>query len=195
MRPNFAVKASVLLWLLFLVVPARAAESFHSDALGVTFPGDLGGLPLVTVTDYEKQQAGLGIGLSYRGDAAKADIYVYNAGMPSVPAGVKSKVMVDHFYAVSNDVVEMERRGRYQNVQVLIPQEETLIGKVKFLHAQMRFTQDGIPRESHVFLTGMNGQFVKVRFTFPEAQKEAAEKIQRDFFEQLGRVLDGVASR
>lgn len=195
MRANFAVKASVFLWLLFLLIPARAEESFHSEVLGVTFPGNLGGLPLVNVTDFEKQQRGLGLGLSYRGTTAKADIYVYTAGAPSIPAGVKSKLMVDHFYAVCNDVVEMERRGHYQNVQVLISKEDTLVGGVKFLHAQLRFTQEGVAMESHVYLTGMKGQFVKIRFTFPESKKEAADKIHTAFIEQLGRVLDGAAGQ
>lgn len=196
MRASISWRAAILLFLVSLASVASGQESYKSSALGVTFPSELGGLPLVHVTDFESQDPGLGVGLSFRReDRVKADIYIYNARMPSIPAGTKSKLMIDHFYAVSGDVVEMERRGIYKNVQVIVPQEEVSVGGVPFLHANMRFSTDGVPMDSHVYLTGLKGLFVKIRFTFPVAKEKTARETQREFLEQLGKILGGVAAR
>lgn len=194
MRASISWRAAIFLFLVSLTNFAYGQEPYKSPTLGITIPADLGGLPLVHVTDYESQDPGLGVGLSFRReDRVKADIYIYNARMPSIPAGTKSKLMVDHFYAVSGDVVEMERRGIYKNVQVIVPQEEVSIGGVPFLHANLRFSTDGVPMDSHVYLTGLKGQFVKIRFTFPVAKEKTARETQREFLEQFGKILAGVA--
>jgi len=196
MRASISWRAAILLWLISFTSVAFGQESYTSSALGVTIPGELGGLPLVHVTDFESQDPGLGAGLSFRReDGVKADIYIYNARMPSIPAGTKSKLMVDHFYVVSGDLVEMERRGIYKNLQVIVPQEEVSVGGVPFLHANMRFSTDGVPMDSHVYLTGLKGQFVKIRFTFPVAKEKTARDTQHDFLEQLGKILAGSTGR
>ena len=195
MRVLVARLAFAVLWFLVAAPSTPAAEAFACQELGVTFPAELGGLPLTGVTDYERDEPGLGVGLSYRKDRIKADLYVYSAGIPVVPAGVKSKLMDDHFYQMSGDVVEMERRGVYEGVQILIPEEVVLIGRRPFLHANLRFAFEGTPMDSHIYLTGLAGRFLKIRFSFPESDAQTAREIQRAFLAQLGGILDEVPAR
>lgn len=192
MRACTSWRAAFLLVWVSLAGLLHGQEPYRAAALGVTIPGELGGLPLVHVTDFEKKDPGLGVGLSFRGEGGvKADIYIYNARVPSIPGGIKSKLMIDHFYAVTGDVMEMERRGVYKNVQTIVPQEEVSIGGIKFFHANLRFTSEGVPMDSHVYLTGLKGQFVKIRFSFPVAREKTARETQHAFLDQLGQVLSG----
>jgi hypothetical protein len=194
MRANVSWRVAIFLFLVSLTSLSYGQESYTDPTLGITIPSELGGLPLVQVTDYEKESPGLGVGLSFRReDRVKADIYFYNAKLSPIPDGTKSKLMIDHFYAVTGEVMEMEKRGVYKNVQVIVPQEVVSVGGVRFLHANLRFSTDAGPMESHVYLTGMKGQFVKIRFTFPVAKEAIGRETQLDFLEQFGKILAGAA--
>lgn len=179
-----------IVWLL-ASSPASAAESYFCNVLGITFPGSLGGLPLVEVEDFERNSRGLGVGLFYRSGGIKGDTYIYNYGASEIPTGPESKLILDHFYAVSRDVVLMESLGHYQDVKVITQKELVKLGAVDFLHAEMHFIQENEPMESHIYLAALSNQFVKIRFTFPQAQAEKAKGIREAYLKEFGALLSG----
>ena len=82
---------------LFLCANDFAAQDLPSAAhkdmsLGIVFPKTLGGLELCEVNEY--QEPGFGYSLRYeRADLMKADIYIYDKGIPDIPTGCNNKVV------------------------------------------------------------------------------------------------------
>lgn len=181
------MKKLALLFLLALCARA-AAETYTSPELGFTFPATLAGMKLVETTDFEQEQKGLGTGISYRGEAEKADFYIYNLGQPSLPAGVSSPLIKQHFDQVKNEVMIMEKKGYYNNVAFPIPSETVSIGNLEFLHSEMSYDESGTPCVSHLYLTVFKDQFFKIRYTMKADGRDPVKSLQK-FLEALAPVL------
>lgn len=175
--------------LFLIALCARAsAETYTSPELGFTFPATLSGMEMTGTTDFEKQQKGLGVGISYRGGGKKADFFIYNMGESNLPPGLSSPGIKSHFAQVKGDVVAMEKDGRYQNVAITIPSEKSSIGNLSFLHSELTYDQDGISRVSHVYLTSLKGQYFKIRFTVETTELDPVKSLQK-FLADLAPIL------
>ena len=74
--------------LLSFTTNVSAQTSYHSAALGITFPAELGGLRFVRTTDFEPRQRGLGVGVYYNNPSPfiAVDIFIYDK-TERVPSG------------------------------------------------------------------------------------------------------------
>lgn len=169
-----------LLPLFLLAFAVRAgAETYTSPELGFTFPAKLAGMEQQAVTDYEKKNPGLGVGISYRAPDQKADFYIYNLRQPSLPNGAASPLIHQHFNQIKNEIVTFEKTGQYQNVSFPVISETVAIGNLEFLHSEMAFDQEGTPRVSHIYLTVVKGQFFKIRYTINAKEAEPVAALQK----------------
>jgi hypothetical protein len=141
---------------------------------------------LIDVRDYEKEYPGLGVGIMYRTNTFKADVFLYDLGNPSIPSGAASQVITDQFEQARGDVYTLEKRGIYKDIAVLIQKETVNMGDFPFLHSRMTFTQDDIKRVSHLYLAGYKGQFVKVRITYFFNNTADGEQSLAEFLNTLG---------
>jgi hypothetical protein len=176
-------------FLLLLPGVLRAQDDSKSPDVGIKFPETLAGMVLVEVTDYEKQTPGLGVGVSYRAEKQKADLYIYNGGLKHLPDGIDSVEVQQHFKQIIGDIVEMEKQGHYQNVKIVSFGDKTEIGIQPFLHAEVRFTQQTEDRISHVYLTVLKNRFLKIRFTYFASEDESGKRTLEALLKSLGTAL------
>jgi hypothetical protein len=161
---------------------------FHSDT-GVLFPGTLGGFQLAQIKDYETKDPGGGICLEYYYSAnAKVSIFLYTQGLSNIPSGIQSSTIKDEFQLVSAAVFELEKRGMYQNLEILVPEEEITIGGHPFLHEKFTYFSEGFLNMSHTYLTGYKNHFLKIRIS-NRGNIEEDEKIVLGFLEAFGKQL------
>jgi hypothetical protein len=186
---RYALKI-ICLFIVFLAVALNArADAYRHPQTGILFPEAVGAVKLIDVKDYEKEYPGLGVGIMYRTNTFKVDVFVYDMGKPSIPAGITSPAIAEQFEQARGDVYELEKRGVYQDVVTLIPKETIQIRDFPFLHSKMTYTQDNIKRVSHLYLAGYKGQFVKVRITYFLDDSANGEKSLDAFLNVLGSNL------
>lgn len=178
-------------FLLCLILPCilRAQEDYKSPELGITFPGKLAGMTLVKVTNYEEESPGLGVGLSYRSEKEKADIYIYNNRLTRIADGIGSAEIQQHFKDVAVEILEMEKRGHYRNVKIVVPLEKIQVGSQPFLHAEVQFESQDIPRISHIYLSALNDNYFKIRYTYVASESEEGKKVLESLLKSLGPAL------
>jgi hypothetical protein len=175
--------------ILFVFVFNAAAASYKHPKTGIFFPELIGDVRLEKVTDYEKEYPGLGVGVSYRADTFKADVYMYDARLGPIPAGITEPIITKQFEQAMGDVYTLEKRGSYKDLVVQIQKETAQVGRFPFLHSMMMYTQDNIKRVSHLYLTGYKGQFIKVRITYFSSDAVKGEKTLAAFLNIIGNNL------
>lgn len=161
----------------------------HVSAAAPEFPKEIAGLTLEKVTDFEKSDPGGGTGWSYRSPSAKADIYLYTLGIPSVPSDLDAPLLSEHMLSLIESLYIVEQRGYYSQVQTVLKGEKTAIGQIPVWHAELTYTEEGIPRVSHIYLGAIKGEFFKIRYTYLASGKENEEKRLNEFLQGLGKVL------
>ena len=188
--------------------PAPPVDQSHQDAqddapvwvdeiTDLAFPRTLGGMIFVGLQQYD--QPGLGYSLRYADrPGVKFDLYVYDKGLPDIPAGHQAPLIVQEMQAAEQVIRRLEQNGDYRDVKKvyegLYPEE---LGREEVGFQSSRFqlryapgdhvlTTD--PRISETYVCGFKGHFVKVRFTYLVA--DAAE-IERDrFMKALSNLLN-----
>jgi hypothetical protein len=186
-----------------LVSPAFSgttpAVAYREPNTGLTLPGNLGPLTYVGVKHYEKP--GLGVCIRYgETDLIKADIFIYDLGEKNLGRGLQSPAVARHFDQVKGDIYAMEKMGRYKDLDQVSAQEiaiPTPRGKIPALSAIFTFSQtEGQDtaytetRVSHLILTAYQDSFIKIRFTYPQRQKEQGDSAFKQFIQDLGSRLN-----
>jgi hypothetical protein len=185
-----AIPVIILLILALYAVSFEAvAAPYRHPKTGVLFTESVGGANLVNVMDYEKEHPGLGVGVMYRSDTFKADVFLYDMGTPPIPTGVKAPLMTAQFKQAMGDVRTLEKRGLYKDVAVQVEKETVRIGGFPFLHGKMTYAQDGIKRVSHLYLTGYKGEYLKVRVTYYLDDAANGEKSMAELLDMLGNSM------
>jgi hypothetical protein len=177
------------------ILPFSAfGNSYHDKPTGISFPDQLGGMNRGEITDFEKDHPGLGVGILYRASdpAIYADIYVYNLGVPSIPTGWDSKMIHDEWKQAEGDIYTIEKQGKYQQVKNL-KESSALLGMDKnapiALRADFSYISNGSKKLSYLYMMGYHKNFIKIRFTFPEAMKAEGEKALWDFISAFGKLI------
>ncbi len=151
----------------------------------------MGGLPLVEKTNYPDPR--LGIGYHYRDDAiAVCSLYIYNGGHSSITHGVNSEAVRKEFQRAKNDVIRAGELGRYKSVKELKDRTRTISsesGNTEYLESSFSLIAKGASRVSYLFLTGVSGNFVKVRCTYVEDESSEGEKAVSNFLSDLSREI------
>jgi len=193
LRAWFAVIFVLCLETVFAEEPMK--ESASSSALvavqepTLNFPAEIGGMKMTQQTDYEKDNPGAGVGWSYRGAVARADVYIYSMGFEVVPSNLDSPTIAGHFQQTVGGVYEMKRLGHYADVKTVVPEEKVLIGPLPFLHAELRFTEKNQNRISHLYLGVWKGRFLKIRLTYLLSEETEGKRALAEFLQVIGKLL------
>ena len=197
---------NALLAVLALAVGAgnlHAAEDLslpHREPnTGIVFPKVLGSLEGGSVSTYDKPEMGVSVRYAAPG-FFKADVYVYNAGMKNLGTGIKAEAVRPHFTELQDVLSIMEKRGRYKDVKKLNEQETTLVAgaeKIPALMASYEYSEAADnqtgeyagKRVSYILVTAYKDNFLKLRFTFPEKDKEKGEELLKKLQADLGGLL------
>jgi hypothetical protein len=135
------------------------------------------------------------LGYSVRYDSplnVRADVYVYNAGLRSVPDDLGAPVVRDQFERAKGDVHTARRQGLYQSVDEL-SQKEVRLGRSpdapRAHHARFRIERGNEKLLSDLYLTVHQGYFVKIRCSRPDAEDARREAALAELLEALGTML------
>jgi len=137
--------------LLTILITSFLGNQTWAAGPELVLPERAGEMPLEGIKDYEKESPGGGTGWSYRVKTAKADIYFYSNGMTDIPADVNSPIIARHLQEVIGGVYEAQKLGYYSGVKTVTADQKVFIGSQPFLQAELKFTQDNIPRVSHIY--------------------------------------------
>jgi len=184
----------LLLVSLPLACQKQAVQSHRHSPTGISFPGSLGEMKRGEITDFEKREQGLGVGIGYAGPGhVVANIYVYNFRLRSIPDNVQSEPVMSHFLQVESDIYAEEKKGKYMAVQKLseglVPLGEA-VPAPRALSSHFSFIAiDGVARLSHLYLAVYKNHFIKIRFTYPKEQESEGKEALLRFLDELGRLL------
>jgi hypothetical protein len=147
---------------------------------GFFFPRKVAGLSRVSKTDYDS--ADLGFGVRYEGiDDTWADIYVYDLAQDLTSGAALSHARGELLSAL-RDIDAGVSSGAYQSANIVDRSEAG-----SFAKAHLKITQAGKARDSYVFITVHNRNFVKIRLT--SGDRKYADRIAQRFLTEYSRVL------
>lgn len=154
----------LLLTLATTVSLAEVATQISVD--GVTLPATASGIPWVQVTNYGgRGNPDQGIGVSYRGEQIKIDLYVYdslNADWTGLP--IKERIEKEN-QSIATIFAQLTERGDYSNVNIK-PVRVTRRGNREFTHTEITFTDKHAgDLNSHYYLSELNGRILKIRIS------------------------------
>jgi hypothetical protein len=157
-----------ILSLLFLTASLASAEVVTQLSVdGTVLPVTVQGIPWIRVTNYGGPSGNpeQGMGVSYRSDAMKIDLYVYDSLNPDwdkLP--LKEKIQREND-SIPDIFRQFTERGAYSNV-VQKPTDIIKTGNRTFLHTELNFTdKDAGDLNSHYYLAELNGRILKIRIS------------------------------
>jgi len=179
--------------LFLLLLNASHASTYFDEVLNFRFPPKLGSLKYESVHHYE--QSGLGYSVRYQNNRlVKVDLYVYNKDKVNIGNGI-NKVVEEEFNEVIQVFGIFEDMGKYLEVEELEKGEINIEG-VYLLRAKHRYKQAPGERVayygyriSETYLTGVDGIFLKIRFTYKESEIETWESESFEFLKDLSLSL------
>jgi hypothetical protein len=123
MKGETTMKILVLLIILLLACITLSAEaqtnSYRHLATGLVFPETLAEMPMVSLTDHEKDNPGLGVSIGYNAPGITVTLYLYTLGLRSISGDPASPILKEHFNQVIQDIYKVEELGYYKNVKKL----------------------------------------------------------------------------
>jgi hypothetical protein len=178
-----AIVAAAALLLSAAAVPAQEPTKV---IYGLSIPDRIGSLVYRQTVDFESKSPGLGYALRFSGRPDwQVDVYLYDAGLKTLPADVGSPVLKDQLAQAKGDVFALGKRGTYANVSekgdFAIPES----GKPRFICASfgyLRGERVDLDVESYLCLTSWNNKFVKIRMTGPKGSIARSDAV--DFAKQ-----------
>lgn len=183
--------SKVIVALMLCYTSVAFSEAFKDDAIGVTFPKQLGKLRFYQQHQYPQKE--LGYSLRYSNDKLKVDVFVYNKDFTNLEEGANSSKVSDEFEKMVSEILIMEKYGAYSDVKRL-GKEIKSIGSHQFLWGKYQYYQHkgtdypGM-RISQTYLTVKTGSFVKVRITLPMSEFEEKEQEINEFIKALAKAL------
>jgi hypothetical protein len=177
---------AALIWTMFC--SAAFAAEVREQAIDVVFPERLGSFALKGRTQFPN--AGEGAIIAYQAGDVRGAVYVYNAGKTSIPNGVGSPVIHEHF---QQTVMALQRAGKEgPNKARITPVKSSTISAFPGCGPQFMWRSDAIEMAggemvSRTYLTGFNNHFVKLRVTHPRNADKDAEQFVQDVRKLLGK--------
>lgn len=184
---------SVVMMLLISGLHAASAETYVHPETGTVFPDKLAGLEKGTVTDFEKEYPGFGVGIGYNAPGITATIYLYNLEMRSLPEELDSPVLTAQFEEAVDEVLQAGQAGRYENLRktsetvVVLPSRNSDRGA---LCASFNLVQQGVERISNLYLTVCRNHFLKLRFTYDVSAQARAEETLDQLLAYFARAME-----
>ncbi|HOK04199.1 MAG TPA: hypothetical protein PLN24_02980 [Victivallales bacterium] len=164
-------------------------ESYFLKSLSIEFPGKISGLELSAINNFEEREKGLGIGLSYRSNGIKADVYIYNLGFNDITNGIDSELARMSFQRASMDIEALAKGKIYNKLRVLSDNEIKKIGNIYFLSKKYNYIEGGSQKESYLLLTCLKGNFIKIRLTYNIIADNDLNTVGENFLSDLSKIL------
>jgi hypothetical protein len=181
-------------WVAIAVAAALscgAAAGAERAVLDKNFklPASLAGFSKGEVTDFESKKPGLGQSVNYVRSGWRADIYIYDMGLKSIPSGPKNAVVVKQLEQAKQDIYSIQKAGHYSGVEMKGAFEiKNAAGKPAFNCVSLQLVRKDMgASDSYLCMTGAANKFVKVRLS--TAQSPAADEIAKRFVTELAGVL------
>lgn len=184
-----------LLFLLLACITLSAeaqTNSYRHLATGLVFPETLAEMPMVSLTDHEKDNPGLGVSIGYNAPGITVTLYLYTLGLRSISGDPASPILKEHFNQVIQDIYKVEELGYYNNVKKLSQGAAFLKQDnrgPKALFASLSYVQSGTDRLSKLYLLGHKNHFVKIRFTYDKAGQKHSEETLKQFLNEIGAMI------
>jgi hypothetical protein len=197
LRRNIVKKLALICSLMVLSLVSNTCETlavaYQHPATGMVFTDQLAGMTKVQVTDFEKKQPGLGTSIGYNGVGVTATIYIYTAGLKSVPATLDAPLVRSHFNQVVGDVIKAGEMGYYDDVKVI---SENVVflrpdqAGAKALRASFSYAQNSVDRLSNLYLLAYKNHFLKIRFTYNKSEQSQAENTLKLLLEEISKSME-----
>jgi len=139
-------------------------------------PTELGKLAYAGHELYEDSR--LGVRLRYERGITKADVYLYDLGLQSIPSDIRSDSVMEFFQQSCAEILSLADRGMYLDIETRASQYLHLPDHAPdpmYLWAAFYYRQTPHPfvanegfRFSHILLRTDGGFINKVRYTYPE---------------------------
>jgi hypothetical protein len=160
----------LVLGSLALAAPAVAQSGPPADDTitlgGLPFPAFVEHLARAEQVDYEPQNPGLGVSVSYRGADTVATIYVYDRKLANVPADLRAPEIVREMDVALDELQQVVRAGRYKSAQV---RRQYALGapaqRILYNAAELSLEHTTSQLDSFIFITTQRGKFFKIRYT------------------------------
>jgi hypothetical protein len=178
--------------LALLCVATFAQGATHENSIDVLFPDEVGGLTYVGRKEFPQKE--LGVSLAYHGNIGgliRGSVYIYNAGLSSIPAGVDSPVVRSHFTQVISDVKQMERGGAKVNLAGGTEQTTKYDGcGPQFIWRAYEMDLEGVDGTlaSYTYLTALKNNFVKLRISHLKSDPQGRKNTEK-FVQEIRKVL------
>lgn len=189
------------LWVKFAATLSPASDVYTNDApvdyinleTGLKFPSQVMEWSRSRVKILQSKTAGTQIDYSRPG-FGKASIYIYHAGVANIPTGADSEVVQQEFARVQKEIMNFGNSGESGNVQMIMNSPQIITtdnGAAKMLVAMFRTTEPRYqpePMMSWFALTGYKGHYLKMHFSFFDANK--IEDGQREFNALINELME-----
>jgi hypothetical protein len=172
--------------LAALITGLAFAAGVREEAIGIDFPQKLGEFTLKGRTQFP--QPGDGAAIAYEASDVRGAVYVYNAGIASIPNGVGDPVLHRHFLETG---AALQRAAKQSSGQVTARQRQTISAfpgcGPQFLWRSDEISMGGNGVLTRTYLTGYKNHFVKLRVTHPAESAKAADEFVQQARRLLGR--------
>ena len=139
---------------------------------------------------YQYPSPELGYSVTYESKAGRVTVYVYNAGLETIPNDLTGPVN-DQMLNARREIKVIVDQGRYDSATEGKIETVTIggpSGKIKSLHTEFTIKANGNEFESETYIFPYNNYFIKYRITRPKAVGKTEE------LQELMKALDAVFS-
>jgi hypothetical protein len=160
---------------LLLVGAAGALEPLR--LYGLTIPDRVAGLPREAPVDYETTNPGLGHSVQFIRPGWRIDVYIYDARQTSIPDDPRSAPVKRQLDEARLDILEMQRRGAYSDVEVKSDYAIERHGATRFVCVALSYRHNRAKADvdSYACVSAWNNKFIKIRMTAGRDAATAAE--------------------
>jgi TPR repeat protein len=154
-----------------------ASAELRDPNSDIRFPPALGPASRGTITDYEGDRPGLGTSVGYSSACVKGTMYLYTGGAESIPDGIDSAPVTAALDEALAGIEGNAANGAYKNMSPFAKSKTALdpgTGAIPALCARFTMVQDGVAKDSAVYVFGSHNRIVKLRLTSAVAEADTA---------------------
>jgi hypothetical protein len=173
--------AAAILTAAAIIAQTCAADAQSGDATityhGVEFPAALAGGERIGTRDYEPTNPGLGFSAGYRHRGATSTVYIYDAGVRSIPDDIRTPIVVQQLEQAKSDIrLRAEREGavvkRMSAFEIVDASGQPRLTCEGF---DLRRADKAVPTDTYVCVGVAKGKFFKMRTSMRQRRDSEAE--------------------
>ena len=171
---------------------AGADSAFIDFERGWAFPQELGGLKYATAEKYEEASLGYSVFYREKRSSCKAEVSVYDLGLGSIPDGFAGEAIDSVLKGVASEYEWLRKSEKITNFKkrgsTVVPKS----GDIRFASAVYQYVDAETPKGAVIqatYVTAFQNHFVKLRFTFGQADAGKAKAMAGEMVAQLVGML------